>query len=150
MQENSLFNSCLAKQAHLKSLFSHCKEAEQIYTKIIELGRTLPPYPADKKTPDHLVKGCQSQLYLHTELKEGKLIFYVEADALISAGLASLLLAIYNQEPPEAILSCPPSFLGELQLLKHLSPGRANGLASLFTKMKAHALSLYSSHKMPQ
>jgi sulfur transfer protein SufE len=105
------FSSCLAKQERVKKIFTNCKTSTEIYEKIIGLGRALGHFPDAWKTSEHLVSGCQSQVYLHTELMDGKVRFAVGADALISAGLAALLLAVYNDEPPEAVLGCPPAFL---------------------------------------
>ena len=140
---NSLaFDSCLAKQRQVKQLFDGCSTPQQKYEKIIELGRALPPYPPEFKTPERLVKGCQSEMYLHTEHVSGKVRFQAHSEALISAGLAALLLAVYSDEPPHAILTCPPRFLDELGITGSLSPGRANGLASLFQRMKQDALKL--------
>lgn len=133
------FTSCLAKQKNLKSLLASCTTPDQLYAKIIELGRSLPPFPEDQKIPAHLVKGCQSQMYLISSMKEGKIYFSIHSDALISAGLGALLLAIYDGEPPQALLLCPPTVLKELNLPQLLSPGRANGLASLFAKMREFA-----------
>jgi cysteine desulfuration protein SufE len=148
---NSLtFDSCLEKQQRLKSLFSDCDTPQKKYEKIIELGRQLPAYPLELKTPEHLVKGCQSAMYLHTQLIDGKVQFLAFSEALISSGLAALLLAVYNDESPEAILSCPPDFLEELGIHGSLSPGRSNGLASLFQRMKQEALNflmLSQQHK---
>jgi len=132
--------SCQAKQKQVTELFSCCTTPEQKYERIIALGRELPSYPLEWKTPDHLVQGCQSAMYLHTECKEGKIKFYVFSEALISAGLAALLLAVYDDETPEAILTYPPLFLKELKLQESLSPGRSNGLASLWQRMKQEAL----------
>ncbi|MEN9343264.1 MAG: cysteine desulfuration protein sufE [Chlamydiota bacterium] len=132
-------SSFMAKQAHLKALFADCDTQDKIYLKIIELGKALPSFPEEQKLPHNLVKGCQSQMYLTVSVDKGKLQFRAYSDALISAGLAALLLALYNDEPPEVILSCPPTLLTDLNLQKSLSPGRSNGLASLFNKMKLYA-----------
>jgi cysteine desulfuration protein SufE len=140
MKEVEIPNSFIAKQNEVKKIFYGCITPEQKYEKIIELGRQLAPYPFEFKTPDRLVKGCQSAMYLHTQLINGKIHFHAYSEALISAGLAALLLAVYNGEPLETILSCPPCFLEELGLHNSLSPGRANGLASLFQRMKKEAL----------
>ena len=134
------FSSCLLKQSKVKLLFSSCQTAEQKYTKIIELGRALPPFCSSLKTEENVVKGCQSRMYLHATLIEGKVLFQLDSEALISAGLGALLLSVYNEEPPEAILSCPPLFLEELGIHASLSPSRSNGLASLFLRMKKEAL----------
>jgi cysteine desulfuration protein SufE len=140
MIDHAIFASCLIKQHKVKLLFDGCTHPEQKYRKIIELGRRLAPYPAEFKTPEHLVKGCQSAMYLYSQLADGKVQFHAFSEALISAGLAALLLAVYHDESPDAILTCPPRFLEELGIQDTLSPGRSNGLASLFQRMKQEAL----------
>jgi cysteine desulfuration protein SufE len=132
--------SCQAKQNKLIALFAGCATPQQKYEKIIEFGRQLPPYPPELKTPDRLVKGCQSEMYLHSAMHEGKIQFQTFSEALISSGLAALLLFVYHDEPPAAILTCPPRFLDELGIHESLSPGRSNGLSSLFLRMKKEAL----------
>jgi cysteine desulfuration protein SufE len=140
MQSATLFDSCLTKQRRVIELFSGCLNSQMKYEKIIDLGRQLPPYPVDLKTADRLVKGCQSQMYLNAVLSNGKVHFTAYSEALISLGLAALLLAVYNDEPPEAVLSCPPSFLEKLGIHDSLSPSRSNGLDSFFLRMKKEAL----------
>ena len=139
MNDTPKFQSCLTKQAKIKQQFSSCITPEQKYSKIIELGRALPPF-TEAKTEDKLVKGCQSRMYLSSSILDGKVSFQIDSEALISAGLGALLLQVYNNEPPEAVLSCPPHFLEELEIHKSLSPNRSNGLASLFLQMKREAL----------
>ncbi|VHO03363.1 SufE family protein [Candidatus Rhabdochlamydia sp. T3358] len=134
------FESCLRKQTLAKKIFESCITPEEKYQKIIELGKHLPSYPSINKTPEHLVKGCQSTMYLCSYLKETKMYFEVYSEALISAGLAALLLSVYQEEFPEVILKCPPLFLEELGLYTALSPSRSNGLSSLFLRMKQEAL----------
>ncbi|MBI3900710.1 MAG: SufE family protein [Chlamydiia bacterium] len=129
------------KISRLKALFSALPSREALYQKIMELGKDLPPFQEAWKTEANRVIGCQSLMYLHSELREGKVYFYAASDALISAGLAALLLAVYSEEPPESILVCPPQFLEELGIPSALTPGRANGLSSLYLKMKQEALS---------
>ncbi len=140
--DSPIYNSCLEKQEHVIRLFSTCSSTQQKYEMIIELRRKLQPYPANFKTDEYLVKGCQSEMYLHATLQNDKIQFLAYSEALISAGIASLLLAVYHDEPPEAVLSCPPTFLEKLGILSSLSPGRSNGLASLFHRMKQEALKL--------
>lgn len=140
MPDSKVFTSCLRKQAEIQNVFAPCTTPEQLYEKIIELGRTLPSYPKELKTPEWIVKGCQSVMYLHAEIQEGKLHFQAASEALISAGLASLLLFVYQDESPETILFCPPTFLETLGIHTILSPGRSNGLANLFQQMKQAAL----------
>jgi cysteine desulfuration protein SufE len=140
MSTLACFQSCVAKQQKVKEIFVNCSTPQMKYEKIIQLGRSLPPFPLELMTPDRLVKGCQSQMYLHAWILEGKVHFQSHSEALISAGLAALLLAAYHDEPPEAILSCPPHYLEELGIHGSLSPGRSNGLSNLFLRMKQEAL----------
>jgi cysteine desulfuration protein SufE len=119
-----------------------CPTQEAKYEKIIELGRQQIPLPATYKTPDNLVKGCQSQMYLHSYWEDDKIIFETDSDALISAGLAVLLTQVYSGETPEVILKCPPTYLDELGISASLTPNRASGLYSVHLRMKQEALKL--------
>lgn len=134
------FSSCLSKQEKLKAQFSSFKASEQKYYAIMEMGRKLEVFPSQYKTPANLVKGCQSSLYLKASFENGVMHYAAASDALISAGLAALLIAAYQDEPPEAILKCPPLFLKEVGILQSLSPSRSNGIRSLYLKMHEHAL----------
>ncbi len=124
----------------IKGLFSSCKSNEDKYKKIIELGRALTPIPENFKTNENLVKGCQSRMYLHSVYENGVLSFEAESDALISAGLAALLVQVYSGETPETILKFPPLYLEELAISQSLTPSRSNGLYSLHLRMKQEAL----------
>jgi cysteine desulfuration protein SufE len=135
-----MYESCLEKQAQIKKMFEFCQTEESKYGKIIELGRTLPPIDAAYKIPDNRVKGCQSTMYLHSKYQEGHVYFVAESDALISSGLAFLLVFVYSGQTPEAILKCPPTFLEELGITASLTPNRANGLYSLHLRMKQDTL----------
>ena len=133
------FGSCLKKQDEIKKLFSGLTE-EARYEKIIELGKKLIKLSPDEKTPANFVPGCQSAMYLKAEYKDGKVYFNADSDALISAGLARILIEVYNGESPEVILKCPPTYLEELGISASLTPSRANGLYSIHLKMKKEAL----------
>ena len=124
----------------IKNAFLSCKTVEEKYEKIIDLGRQISPYPAQYKTEGYLVSGCQSRVYLYSYFENGNTYFTVDSDALISSGLAALLLAAYNGETPEMILKEPPTFLEELGIPSALSPNRANGLYSMHLRMKQEAL----------
>jgi len=142
MDRQSTFASCLQKQAELELLFKECRTPDEKYQKIIYIGRQLSPYPDTYKTPENIVPGCQSIMYLHSYLDHatGKMRFFAHSEALISAGLAALLIRAYDQESPEVILKCPPLFLEKIGIQNSISPGRANGLSSLFLKMKQQSL----------
>lgn len=113
---------------------------EDRYLALIEMGRSLAPYPNQLKILKHLVPGCQSTLYLFAELNEnGLLTFRIESDALISKGLAALLTTVYSEESPKTILETPPNFLLNLGVLTTLSPSRSNGLAHIHKRIKEEA-----------
>lgn len=135
-----MFEECLENQKKIKDLFLKCSTPEAYYETIITLGRSLSPYPNEAKTASHRVEGCQSIMYLLTTEIDGKLFFKISSDALISAGLAALLLMTYNGQDPLTILSCPPSFLQELAIPTYLTPSRANGLYSIHKRLKQEAL----------
>lgn len=134
------FSSCLDKQEQIKKRFLSLKSQDERYQKIIELGQKAPKMTLEDQVEENLVPGCQSLLYLKIRCHEGKLSLQTSSDALISAGLAQLLVQTYNGEPPEAVFRCPPHFLKEIGLLESLSPSRANGLKSLYQKLQKESL----------
>jgi cysteine desulfuration protein SufE len=130
----------LKKIETLKGEFASLPSREILYQKIMEWGKKLPHFDPLWKSEENRVLGCQSQMYLVSEVIEGKIYFYASSDALISAGLAALLIAIYSGQSAETILTTPPSYLEELGIPSALTPGRANGLASLHLKMKQEVI----------
>lgn len=134
------FESCLQKQEAIKAIFNACPTHEARYQKIIELGRQLPAFNPSARIPGNLVSGCQSIMYLEVTLQGDKLFLNADSDALISKGLAALLIAVYSEETADTVAHCPPSFIKEIGLHNALSPARSNGLASLYHKMRQEAL----------
>lgn len=129
----------------IQKLFSSCTGIEEKYQKIIDLGRSQKALPLEQKCEENRVLGCQSTMYLHTHF-DGKLLYFAcEADAIISAGLGLLLTSVYSGNTPETILKHPPTYVQELGIPQALTPGRANGLASLYIRMKQEALKYYGS-----
>ncbi len=137
------------KIAALKQIFSQLASPELLYKEIMEWGKKLLPFKDEWKIEENRVIGCQSLMYLHTEMHADHVDtvhFYATSDALISAGLAAILIEIYGHESPEDILKTQPTFLDEMGIPSALTPGRANGLASLYLKMKQEAVKyLYTS-----
>ena len=125
---------------NIKKLFSDISDSEKIYLTIIELGRKLKPMNKDFLLPINKVDGCQSTTYLHCIFDAGVLYFYAQSDALISSGLAALLILAYDGQPPEVIINNKPEFLSELNIHSSLSPNRANGLLQMYQKMREDAL----------
>lgn len=110
------------------------------YEYLIELGKSLKGYPEEDKTDEHLIKGCQSRVWLNYEVRDGRIYFQADSDAIITKGIISLLVSIYSGRTPEEIASSDFSFLEKIGLKENLSPTRANGLASMVATIKAVAL----------
>lgn len=120
--------------------FSMYDEWLDKYEYLIDLGKNLAPYPDSSKTDDRLIKGCQSRVWLDYQMKDGKLWFTADSDAIITKGIISLLVSIYSGRTPEEIASSDFSFIEKIGLKENLSPTRSNGLASMIATIKAVAL----------
>ncbi len=127
--------------------FQSLGDWEERYHKIIDMGRELPPMHEAHKIESNLVKGCQSQLWLSAELREGKITFHADSDAAISKGIVALLVNLYNGSAPREILHLDQSFIDELGLRQHLSMSRANGLASVLKQMHFYALAFEAKQR---
>jgi cysteine desulfuration protein SufE len=110
------------------------------YEYLIELGKSLPVIDEKNKQEDRLIKGCQSRVWLNTELRDGRLYFTADSDAIITKGIISLLIRVYNGRTPEEILAADNSFIDRIGLKENLSPTRANGLVSMMEQIKEDAL----------
>lgn len=110
------------------------------YEHIIELGKELPLIDDKYKTPDYLIKGCQSQVWLNADYKDGKISFTADSDAIITKGVIALLIRALNNQSPKDILTAKLDFLKEIGLQDHLSPTRANGLLGMVKQLKTYAL----------
>lgn len=119
--------------------FSMFDEWLDKYEYIIELGKKLDSFPENKKTDDRLIKGCQSRVWLDWEVKNGKLYFTADSDAIITKGIISLLISVYSGRSAEEIAGDDFSFLEKLGLKENLSPTRANGLESMVETIKRTA-----------
>ena len=116
--------------------FSMYEEWLDKYEYLIELGKALEPFPEEKKTEDRLIKGCQSRVWLDHELKDGKLYFTADSDAIITKGIISLLIDVYSGRTPEEIAGDDFGFVAQIGLRENLSPTRANGLVSMIETIK--------------
>lgn len=119
--------------------FSMFDEWLDKYEYIIELGKKLDSFPENKKTDDRLIKGCQSRVWLDWKVKNGKLYFTADSDAIITKGIISLLISVYSGRSAEEIAGDDFSFLEKLGLKENLSPTRANGLESMVETIKRAA-----------
>ena len=112
----------------------------QRYEYMIELGKSIELIDSSKKIDSNLIKGCQSKLWLHAELNDNKLIFKADSEAIITKGIAAVLLRVFSNQTPEDILNANLDFVDKIGLKEHLSPTRANGLISMIKQIKYYAL----------
>jgi cysteine desulfuration protein SufE len=117
---------------------------EDKYKHLIELGKDLPPMEENFRSEKNLVKGCQSRVWFHVNLKDGRLYFQGDSDAAIVKGLVALLLKVYSGRTPDEILSTKPTFLGDIGLREHLSMSRSNGLSSMLKQISLYAIAFKS------
>lgn len=110
------------------------------YAYLIELGSGMENMDEQYKTEDNLIRGCQSRVWFHAELKEGRLYFTADSDAIITKGIAGLLIRVFSGQTPEDILNADLKFIDEIGLTQHLSPTRSNGLLSMVKQIKMYAL----------
>ena len=124
------------KKQQIVDDFSLYDEWLDKYEYLIELGKALEPFPEEKKTEDRLIKGCQSRVWLDSEVRDGKLFFTADSDAIITKGIISLLIGVYSGRTPEEIAADDFGFVSQIGLKENLSPTRANGLVSMIETIK--------------
>lgn len=127
-------------QEEIVDEFSMFDDWMQRYEYIIELGKTLPLIDEKFKTEDNIIKGCQSKVWVHSEEKDGKILFTADSDAILTKGIIAILIRAFSNQTPQAILEANTDFVDEIGLKEHLSPTRANGLVSMIKKIKMYAL----------
>ena len=122
--------------------FSMFDDWMERYEYIIDLGKSLPLIDSQHKIDANLIKGCQSKVWLHSELKEDTLVFTADSDAILTKGIVALLLRVFSDQKAEDILAADTSFIDQIGLKEHLSPTRANGLVSMLKQIKMYAIAL--------
>ena len=110
------------------------------YQLLIDMGSDQPPLAEQYKTPQNLIDGCQSRVWLQADLVDGLVHFQAESDALIVKGIVTLLLRVLNDHTPQEILDADLYFIDRIGLREHLSPTRSNGLLAMVKQIKAYAL----------
>ena len=128
------------KQQELIDDFAFLSDWEQKYEYIIDLGKELKGLPEEKKKENILIKGCQSQVWLDAELRDGKIFFLADSDGILPKGIISLLVGVYSGHTAEEILDSDFDFISKIGLQEFLSPSRANGLASMIKQIKFYAV----------
>ena len=128
------------KQQEILEELSFFLDWQERYEYVIGLGRKLQPMPEETKTPENLIKGCQSQVWLDARSSGGKVHYLADSDSVITKGMIALFVRVLDGETPDAILSADLSFIDRTGLKEHLAPTRANALNLMATQMKQRAL----------
>ncbi len=110
------------------------------YEYIIELGKDMELFPAEMRTEENLIKGCQSQVWFVAEERDGKLYFKADGDAIITKGLAALMIKVFSGQSAADIVKAELTFIDEIGLSQHLSPTRSNGLLAMVKQIKMYGL----------
>lgn len=110
------------------------------YELLIDLGNNLPAIDAAHRDEQHLIEGCQSRVWLDAELKEGKIYYSADSDAIITKGIIALLIRVLNGRAPQEILDADLYFIDRIGLKENLSPTRSNGLLAMMKQMRLYAL----------
>lgn len=120
--------------------FSMFEDWEERYQYMIDLGKELPLIDEEYKTENNIIKGCQSKVWVHAELKDDKIKFTADSDAIITKGIIAILIRVFSNQHPKDIIDADTSFIDEIGLKEHLSPTRANGLVSMIKQLKMYAI----------
>ena len=124
--------------------FSMFEDWMERYEYIIDLGKSLPLIKDEYKSASNLIVGCQSKVWLHSEIEDHKIKFTADSDAILTKGIVALLLRVFNNQKPVDILNADLYFVDKIGLKEHLSPTRANGLVSMIKQIKLYALAFQS------
>lgn len=120
--------------------FSMFEDWEERYQYMIDLGKTLPLIDEIYKTDDHIIKGCQSKVWVHAEMENDKVNFTADSDAIITKGIIAILIRVFSGQHPKDIIDADTNFIDKISLKEHLSPTRANGLVSMIKQLKMYAI----------
>ncbi|MGJ8548293.1 SufE family protein [Winogradskyella wichelsiae] len=120
--------------------FSMFEDWEERYQYMIDLGKDLPLIEEKYKTEDNIIKGCQSRVWVHANMEDDKINFSADSDAIITKGIIAILIRVFSNQHPKAILDANTDFIDKIGLKEHLSPTRANGLVSMIKQLKMYAI----------
>ncbi|UMY66275.1 MULTISPECIES: SufE family protein [unclassified Flavobacterium] len=127
-------------QEEIREEFAMFDDWDERYQYIIDLGKSLPLIDPTYRTDDHIIKGCQSKVWLHAEAREGRVWFTADSDAIITKGIIAILIRVFSGQTPSDIVNADTAFIDDIGLKEHLSPTRANGLVSMVKQIKLYAL----------
>lgn len=136
------------QQKEITDEFAEVDDWMDRYAMIIDLGNDLPAIDPSLKTPDRLIEGCQSRVWLDGRLDtDGHVQFEADSDAIIVKGIIALLIKVLNGHTPDEIINADLHFINDIGLGEHLSPTRSNGLLAMVKQMRAYALALLAMNK---
>ncbi|MEX0798437.1 MAG: SufE family protein [Bacteriovoracaceae bacterium] len=128
----------------IKDRFERFSDWEDRYREVIKMGKALPDLNDQFKVEKYQVKGCQSQVWLVPELKDGKVFFKADSDAVLVKGIVGLLVAAYSGLEPDQITKLKPDFLKDIGITEHLSMNRTNGLANMVKQIQMYGIAFKS------
>ena len=129
--------------------FSQLDDWLDKYNYIIDLGKSLKKIDENFKTDQYVITGCQSNVWLHADYKDGKILFTADSDAIITKGIVSLLICVLSDHTPDEILNASMEYIDKIGLKDHLSPTRSNGLTSMIKQMKLYAIAYKAKEQKP-
>ena len=129
-----------AIQDELIDEFSMFENWEERYQYMIDLGKSLPLIDDQYKTQENIIKGCQSRVWVHAVMDNDKVVFTADSDAIITKGIIAILIRVFSNQSPQAIIEANTDFIDVIGLKEHLSPTRANGLVSMIKQLKMYAI----------
>jgi len=147
--DNSLFlnvGTIESIQQDIVNEFDFFDDWSEKYQYLIDLGKNLPDFNETNRIDENLVKGCQSNVWLHAEIIDDKIVYTADSDAIISKGIISILISVFSGQKPDAIVKAKMDFIDKIGLSNHLSQTRANGLLSMVKQIKLYAVA-YNSKK---
>jgi cysteine desulfuration protein SufE len=124
----------------IETEFSQFDDWNDKYTYLIDLGRSLPLIDEKYKQPQYLIEGCQSRVWLFADFRDGKVYYTADSDAIITKGIASLIIRTFNGLTPDEILSADLTAFDRIGLKEHLSPTRSNGMVSMMKQIQLYAM----------
>ncbi len=129
-----------ARQEQIIEEFELFDEWLDKYNYLIELSSDLPQISEENRTPEHLIEGCQSRVWIDAELRDGKIFYSADSDAIITKGIISLLVGVLNDRTPQEVIDTDLYFIDAIGLSENLSPTRSNGLLSMVKQMRLYAV----------
>ena len=145
IDEFAMFDDWMQRYEYMIELGKSLPLIDEQY--MIDLGKTLPLIKEQFKTEDHIIKGCQSKVWVHAELKDNKIVFTADSDAIITKGIVAILIRVFSNQQPKDIIEANTNFIDEIGLKEHLSPTRANGLVSMIKQIKMYAIAYQTQVK---